>query len=111
MVFSTFMHMKPADNKLISQLNPLLFWDTDVGKLHPDHSRRLIIERIFSLGDITDIRLAIEYYGKSTLKSELTNLNYLDPKSLNFAAKLLNIPRSSFKCYKRKPHQPQHWNS
>ncbi len=103
--------MKPSENELISQLNPRLFWDVDIGKLHADHSRRLIIERIFSLGDITEIKLAFQYYGEKTLAKELTRLNYLDPKSLNFAAKLLNIPRSSFKCYKRKQHQPQHWSS
>jgi len=100
--------MRPHNQDIINQLNPRLFWDTDPKKLDPEGSSRLIIERVFSLGSMDEIKLLIQHYGKEKLTEELTRLNYLDPKSLNFAAKLLDIPRSSFKAYKPKGSQTQY---
>jgi len=96
---------------IISNLNPQYFWDTDLYKLDAFRSRRLIIERIYSLGTLNEMRLVMDYYGKPVVEAVLINLNYLDPKSCNFAALILNIPPSSFKCYKRTHSNPPPWNS
>jgi len=96
---------------IIKQLNPRLFWDTNPDNLDPEKSHRLIIERVFSLGSMDEINLLLRHYGRDVITKDITRVNYLDPKSLNFAAKLLDIPRSSFKCYKRRQSQIQHWNS
>ncbi len=95
----------------ISKLNPKLFWDTDISKLEDIASRRLIIERVFSLGDVDEIRMVLQHYGDEAVADELTRVNYLDPKTLNFASKLLNFPQTSFKCYKRKQSHQAHWNN
>lgn len=95
----------------ISKLNPRLFWDTDISKLDDIASRRLIIERVFSLGDVDEIRMVLQHYGDETVAAELTRVNYLDPKTLNFASTLLDIPLTAFKCYKRKLSHPGHWSS
>ena len=96
---------------LISKLNPRLFWDTDISKLDDISSQRLIIERVFSLGDVDEIRMLLQHYGDETVAHELVRINYLDPKTLNFASRLLNIPQTSFKCFKRKLSHPGHWSS
>lgn len=95
-------------------ISPLLkrsyFWDIDInpGKTV---STRLIVERIFSLGNLAEVALLIKYLGKKEVEQVLVNLNYLDPKTLNFASKFFNKPKKSFKCYIRKQLNPLYWNS
>jgi len=83
----------------IRQLNKVFFWDVDFNKLEKTKSKRLIIERVISLGNLNDIKLIMELYTKDEIKQTLCNLNYLDPKTLNFASLLFNIPKPKFKCY------------
>ncbi|MEI6050162.1 MAG: hypothetical protein WCS03_14760 [Bacteroidota bacterium] len=71
----------------------------------------MIIERVFIFGNLKEIKFLIDYYGKKEIVEELCNLNYLDPKTLNFVSKLFNKPLESFKCYTRKQLMTQHWNS
>ena len=85
------------------------FWDIDLtpGK---SISTRLIVERIFTLGTLAEVALLIKYFGKEDVENVLINLNYLDPKTLNFASKFFNKSKKSFKCYIRKQLTPQLWN-
>ena len=92
-------------------LNPNIFWDVQINKLDPEKSKRLIVERVFSLGTVREIKKILNYYGKEQVITTLKEVNYLDPKTLNFVAKLFNIPLKEFKCYTRKSSSPQHWNS
>lgn len=87
-----------------------LFWDVDSNSLDEHKNRRLIIERIFSLGNLQEIKQAIDYYGKKNVINTLRNLNYIDPKTLNFLSVIFNISKSNFKCYIRKQSSTQHWN-
>ena len=84
--------------------------DVDVKKLDAELSNRLIIERIFKLGKANEIMMIINYYGEKVVIDVLKNLNYIDPKTLNFAVKFFNLPLQSFKCYKRKQLNSQHWD-
>jgi hypothetical protein len=86
----------------IRQLNKVFFWDVDFNKLEKSKSKRLIIERVMSLGNLNDIKLIIAIYTKDEIKQTLCNLNYLDPKTLNFASLLFNIPKTKFKCYTKQ---------
>ena len=92
-------------------MKPEYFWNVDISDNGKHLSRRLIIERIFCFGTLKEIRLLIDFYGKKDILDELCNLNYLDPKTLNFIAKVFNKPKKSFKCYTRKQLIPQYWNS
>jgi len=87
-----------------------LFWDINLSNLDEHNNRRLIIERIFSLGNLQEIKQAIDYYGKKNVINTLCNLNYIDPKTLNFLSVIFNISKSNFKCYIRKQSITQHWN-
>lgn len=96
---------------IIKDLNARLFWDTHNPSMEPEHSKRLIIERVFSLGGIADMRTVTQYYGKEEVVKVLCKLNYLDPKTLNFVSKLFNIPRENFRCHQRMQSTTQHWTS
>ena len=95
---------------ILNYLNQQYFWDVNVKNLHPDRSKKLIIERVFTLGTIDELKKMLDYYGSEEVCNVLKNLNYLDDKSLNFASKLFNQPLKSFKCYRRKQSNPQHWH-
>ena len=96
---------------LIKSLRPQYFWDIDISDNEIHISRRLIVERAFILGNPGEIKHLINYYGKKVIIEELCNLNYLDPKTLNFISKLFDKPKKSFRCYKRKQLMIQYWNS
>jgi len=96
--------------ELIGSLRKSYFWDLDKSNPGSEVSDRLIIERVFSLGDIKEIRMITGYYGEKRTVSILSSLNYLDPKTLNFVSKLFNRPRKQFKCYIRRQSMPQLWN-
>lgn len=87
------------------------FWDVDISKLNAHISKRLIIERVFAMGTMKEIRLIIKFYGEKEVIDVLTRLNYIDPKTLNFISKFFNISYKAFKCYTRKQLNPQRWTS
>lgn len=95
---------------LLEQLNKVYFWDTDFNNLDEHHSKRLIIERIMNFGNLHEIKLVKEFYGVDEIKRTLCNLNYIDPKTLNFLSLLFHIPKSKFKCYIRKQLTKQPWS-
>lgn len=85
------------------------FWDVDItpGKTI---SKRLIIERIFSYGTLSEINLLLRYYGEEEVKETLLNLNYLNKKTLNFASKYFGKSKKEFKCYTRKQLMNLYWD-
>jgi hypothetical protein len=94
----------------LEQLNKAYFWDIDPYHLDEIKSKRLIIERIMNYGNLHEIRLIKKYYGEKEIKKTICNLNYIDPKTLNFCSLLFNIPKTKFKCYTRKQLTNQHWS-
>ena len=98
-------------NSIISQLNPQYFWDVDFSGLDLNSSSRLIIERIFTLGETHEMKLLITYYGRKKVINTLCILPYIDQKTLNFVSKLFKKPVKLFRCYQLKQSKPQHWNT
>jgi hypothetical protein len=95
---------------LVNSLKEMYFWDIDRTDPDSEISDRLIIERVFSIGDLQEIKLILDYYGEKKTVGILMSLNCLDPKTLNFVSKLFKKPKKSFKCYIRKLSMPQLWN-
>ncbi len=85
------------------------FWDISVIPGKPV-SERLVVERIFNFGTVAEITLVMRYYGREKVEKILLNLNFLDPKTLNFVSKFFNRPKRDFKCYTRKQLTVQHWD-
>ena len=98
-------------NKNISpkDFSPHLFWDVDVSQLDSEKSKRLIVERVFTLGDFSDLKLLFLLYSKEEVLQELKNAGSLDKKTLNFASHFFQMPKSDFKCYKKTQSNPTHW--
>lgn len=99
------------EENIIRDIDPRCFWDVDSSRLDPEKNARLIIERVMTIGTLDDFRRVRTFYGDERIKHVLKNLNYLDPKTLNFVSLIFDIPLESFKCYKRKQSTRQHWNS
>ncbi len=97
--------------KLHIQLLPKhLFWDMDIEQLDVEKNSVLIIERIFNRGDLDDIKMLFDYYGKERIKKEIVKAGFLDKKTLNFVSKFLNIPKTKFQCYTKIQSKNVHWN-
>lgn len=94
----------------LKQLNKTYFWDIDPGNLDEIKSSRLIIERVMNYGNLNEIQLIKNHYGEKEIKKTVCNLNYIDPKTLNFISILFNIPKNKFKCYTREQLMNQHWS-
>lgn len=94
---------------LVEQLNKSYFWDIDPAQLNDVKSKRLIIERVMNYGNLHEIQLTTKFYGINEVKATLCNLNYIDPKTLNFLSLFFHIPKTKFKCYTRKQLTKQPW--
>ena len=44
-------------------LSENLFWDIDIHQIDEQKNKKVIIERVFTRGDIPDIRTIIQLYG------------------------------------------------
>jgi len=86
------------------------FWDVDIKPGKPV-SKRLVIERIFSLGTLDEVAFVLRYYGKKEVEKTLLDLNYMDPKTLNFVSKYFGRSKTEFRCYIKRQSMPQFWNS
>jgi len=86
---------------VLHRLSKRLFWDCDAGRLDPDADKRLILERVFTLGTEADEREVFGYYGRALIAQTVTGIKYLDKKSLNYLSAVLGIPKESFKCFKK----------
>lgn len=87
-----------------------LFWDIDLENFNNIRNRRLIIERVFTHGDIDDLKEIIRFYGIDTIKEEIVKAGNLDKKTLAWASIYLDIPKSHFKCYTKKQSKKIRWN-
>lgn len=96
--------------ELLEKLNKNYFWDIDPDSLDENKSKRIIIERVMNFGNLREIKLILKHYGKTEVTNTVCNLNYIDPKTLNFLSLLLNVPISEFKCYTRKQSTNQPWS-
>lgn len=97
-------------SELLENLNKAYFWDTDFNRLDEEKSRRLIIERVMNYGNLREIQLLKSFYGTEEIISILCQLNYIDPKTLNFLSLYFHVPKTKFKCYTKRQLTPQPWN-
>ena len=87
-----------------------LFWDIDLSRFDMEKNKRLIVERIFMMGNKSQIRNIIQFYGLETIKKEIVKAGNLDKKTLNWVSIFLKIPKSKFTCFIRKQSTAVYWN-
>jgi hypothetical protein len=83
-------------------IRPFLLWDINIEKFDFAVNRQLVIERACSLGNLSDFKEIMRFYGLDIIKEELVKSASLDPKSLTFFSQIFNIPLKKFKCYSKK---------
>jgi hypothetical protein len=101
--------MSESRHNITDLLKKSYFWDIAVTPGKPV-SERLVVERTFNFGTVAEVALVMNYYGREEVERILLNLNYLDPRTLNFVARFFDRPKSDFKCYTRKQLTVQHWD-
>ncbi|HKL09346.1 MAG TPA: hypothetical protein VJ896_11270 [Bacteroidales bacterium] len=94
----------------IQDLSKHLFWDLDLRKLDEQKNKTIIIERVFTRGDIDDLKILFQLYNIEVIKQEIVKAGFLDKKTLNWASLFLNIPKTKFKCYTKIQSRKVHWN-
>jgi len=87
-----------------------LFWDINPEQIDNIRHKRLIIESVFTLGDLSDLKEIITFYGLPTIKKEIVNAGNLDNKTLSWASLFLDIPKTHFRCYIKRQSNTTHWN-
>jgi hypothetical protein len=89
--------------KSLPNIRPFLLWDVNMDNFDFSIHKQLVIERCCTLGNISDYKEILSFYGLETVKNELLKSASLDPKSLSFFSKIFNIPVEKFKCYSKRP--------
>jgi hypothetical protein len=89
-------------NESPPNIRPFLLWDVKIENFDFTGNRQLVIERACSLGNLSDFKEIIRFYGMDIIKMELVKSASLDPKTLNFFSQIFNIPLKEFKCYSKK---------
>jgi hypothetical protein len=74
-----------------------LFWDK--GPLDPDEDKFVIVERILEFGTEREFLSVISCYGDVFIRDVVRNSRNLSPKTVNYFAWLLDIPRETTRCF------------
>lgn len=99
--------MKNKEDKPVFQRR--LFWDVDFNRLNYDKRARFVIERVFSRGDVEDIRQCRRYYGDEKIREILTTAKWLPKQSVYLAAAIFNNEIMDFQCYRSAQSNPHLW--
>lgn len=84
---------------ILSELNPVCFWDVDKSKLDSRMNADYIIRRVFELGDIEEIGFVHGVYGTERCREALLTTEALRESAIVQGMLFLDIPdRSLFKC-------------
>lgn len=97
-------------DNLVSHLSPALFWDCNPETINPEKNAPFIVERVLTMGNWTEFKAILEYYGRSRLKDIVSNLRDLDIRTIHFCSIYFKVPLNDFRCYEEKQSKKAHWN-
>ena len=78
-----------------------LFWDLPDGSLDLKKNKRLILERVFSRGNIKEFQYVNKCYSRDEIRKTVVQAGSLDKKTLHFISNTYQLKPSDFLCYKR----------
>lgn len=90
-------------------LSEYLFWDTDISKIDYEKNARHVIERVVTMGQLSDWQEMQKYYSKEQIVSSVKRSRNLDPKTLALLSAYYNIPRKDFRWYLQTRSKPELW--
>jgi addiction module HigA family antidote len=72
--------LKQPAPSFAGKLRKALFWDTDIERIDCQKNRRAIIHRILEMGNETEIKAMVDYYGIDAAKEEIVHItNTISP--------------------------------
>lgn len=89
-------------NTFVSQLSSYLFWDVQPDNIDSDKNKRFIIQRVLERGTRKDWLLINKEYSLDVIVKEAQQMRSLDAKALSYIACMGDVPKESFRCYKKK---------
>lgn len=78
------------------------FWDVDFEKLNAYQYPYFVIERILEYGDDKAIKWLLKYFKKSEIKKVLLKRRNVTPRSANYWALILGLPKNQILCLKKQ---------
>jgi hypothetical protein len=94
-------YIEIGTNKDKMRLRKSLFWDVSPHLLDLDKNKKMILERVFSRGNIDEFSLVNRYYSREEIRETVKRIGTLDKKTLHFLSKVYQIQPGEFKCYKK----------
>jgi len=86
------------DNRKEIRLRRSLFWDIPEKVINLQKHKRLIIERVFSRGNIEELRQIMHYYPEDEIRKIVVKIRSLDKKTHNFISRTYRIKPEEFRC-------------
>lgn len=81
-----------------SPINRRYFWDVDPATLDPETYSTFIIERLLEEGDKVAVAWLEQTYDRQNLRDVVRSSRRLSPKTANFFALRLGIPKGEIRC-------------
>lgn len=99
------------EDKILPDIHPKFFWDTDFSLLDWETACVPIISRIIERGGQNEIDEIIKYYGYekvvNTIQNEIYFLpNYAIDRAIDFFPEL---KKEEMHCYLNRKDKPYHW--
>jgi len=83
-----------------------IFWDVNFELIDYDAKANWVIERVFSRGDVEDIRQCRRYYGDEKVTAALLNAKFLPEHRMHLASAVIDKPINEFRCYTLRQLNP-----
>ena len=96
-------------NKLIEEISPCIFWDTDRAKLDAQEDKDYIIERVYTRGFEKDEIILWKIYSWRQIKNAVLKAEELNDRTIAYLSILLNIREKKFKCYGKNQFHLNCW--
>jgi hypothetical protein len=78
-----------------------LFWDLPEDSLNLKKHKRLILERVFSRGNIKEYQAINRLYSWDEIRETVIQIGSLDKKTLHFISSTYQLKASDFLCYEK----------
>ncbi|MCQ2117394.1 MAG: hypothetical protein MJY76_04570 [Bacteroidales bacterium] len=89
-------------NNIIKGFSSYLFWDVDTSSIDMEKHSAYMVQRVLELGQLSDWKSLVAYYGLERIVETARNLRTLDPKALSFIATISSTAKESYRCYTQK---------
>jgi len=94
-----FYYFRSMDAKTKPIFEKRIFWDVNFEQIDYDAKANFVIERVFSRGDVEDIRQCRRFYGDEKVTTALLHAKYLPEHRIHLASAVIDKPLNEFRCY------------